>query len=88
MTGTPLTLERMRADIAAMVHEEPGAIGDHDNLMDLGIDSMRALNLILQWSDLGVELDFADMAEEVTLAGWWEAARTQMAKRESSPDGH
>lgn len=79
MTDTPLTLERMRADIAAMVHEAPENIADDDNLMDLGVDSMRALNLILKWGDQGVEIDFADLAEEVTLAGWWKAAQAQMA---------
>ncbi len=81
MTDTPLTLEQMRADVAAMVHESPDAIRDDDNLMDLGVDSMRALNLILQWSEHGVEIDFADLAEQMTLAGWWESAQAQMAKR-------
>lgn len=80
MTGFPLTLEQMRADVAEMVHESPAAIGDDDDLMDLGIDSMRAMNLIVKWSDHGVELDFADLAERVTLAGWWEAAQAQWAR--------
>ncbi len=81
MTGIPLTLEQMRADVAEMVHEDPSAIADDDDLMDLGIDSMRAMNLILKWSDQGIELDFADLAERVTLAGWWDAAQQQWAKQ-------
>jgi len=71
MSG-PLTLERMRADIAAILHEEPEAIGDHDSLMDLGLDSMRAMNLVLKWSETGIALELSDLAENVTLAGWWE----------------
>lgn len=84
MTDTPLTLDQMRADIAAMVHEAPENIADDDNLMDLGVDSMRALNLILKWGDQGVEIDFADLAEEVTLAGWWKAAQAQMAQNSTT----
>lgn len=69
-TLSPLTLERMRADIAAVLHETPDAIADDDNLMDLGVDSLRALNLSLLWSE-SVPLDFSELAEHVTLAGWW-----------------
>lgn len=77
--SAPLTLERMRADIAALLHEEPSAIGDDDNLMDLGLDSMRAMNLVLQWGEAGVSLDFAELAEHVTLAGWWKVAQARQA---------
>ncbi|WP_394821657.1 phosphopantetheine-binding protein [Pendulispora albinea] len=76
MSAERLTLERMRADIAAMVHEDPSAIGDEDNLMDLGLDSMRAMNLVVRWRDaMGVPLEFTDLAEHVTLAGWWAVVR-------------
>lgn len=70
-----ITLERMRADIAGMLHEAPEAIGLDDNLMDLGLDSMRLLNLILGWQEAGVELDFGAFAERFTLAGWWETVQ-------------
>lgn len=69
-TKSGLTLERMRADIAAVLHETPNAIADDDNLMDLGVDSLRALNLSLLWSE-SVPLDFSELAEHVTLAEWW-----------------
>lgn len=72
-----ITLESMRADIAGMIHEKPEDIGLEDNLMDLGIDSMRLLNLILKWQEDGLDLDFADLADRFTLAGWWEAIETR-----------
>lgn len=68
-----ITLEQMRADVAAIIHEDPEEIGFEDNLMDLGLDSMRLLNLILKWQEAGVDLDFGEYAERFTLAGWWEA---------------
>ena len=45
-----ITLEQMRADIAAMIHEEPEETGLDDNLMDLGLDAMRVMNLLVEWS--------------------------------------
>ena len=71
MTDAPLILEKLRADIAAMLEEAPDAIGDEDNLMDFGLDSMRAMNLALQWEEEGVPVDFGDIAETPTLSGLW-----------------
>lgn len=70
-TDPPLTIEKMRADIAAILNERPEDIGDDDNLIDLGLDSMRAMNLILLWGGSGVTLEFSEFAEHTTLAGWW-----------------
>lgn len=66
-----LTLERMRADIAHIIHEDPEEIGLDDNLMDLGLDSMRVLNLLVSWNESGIALDFSEIAEHTTLRGWW-----------------
>jgi bifunctional isochorismate lyase/aryl carrier protein len=81
MSEPLLTKEQMRADIAEMLHESPEAIGDGDDLMDYGVDSMRLLNLLVKWGEQGVEIDFADMAEAPTLANWWAAAEAQMASK-------
>lgn len=74
-----ITLERMRTDIAAMAELDPEEIGLEDNLADLGLDSMRLLNLIMQWQEAGVTLDFGTSAERFTLGGLWEAAEAQQA---------
>ncbi|PZP45803.1 MAG: phosphopantetheine-binding protein [Azospirillum brasilense] len=71
MNHVPLTREGMRADIARLLHEDPSEIGDDDSLIDLGLDSMRAMNLILLWSERGLVLDFGEFAEELTLNAWW-----------------
>ena len=47
---TPFTLDRMRADVARVLREDPQAIGLDDNLMDWGLDSMRLLDLIMGWN--------------------------------------
>lgn len=67
-----LTLERMRADIAALMHEQPDEIEVDDNLMDLGLDSLRAMTLVSGWSEAAPGLEFgAFAAAEPTLASWW-----------------
>lgn len=67
-----LTLERMRADIARLVHMDPSEIADDDNLPDLGLDSMRLMNLLLKWEEAGLKADFGMFAEFQTLGEWWE----------------
>ncbi|MBF2714352.1 phosphopantetheine-binding protein [Agrobacterium vitis] len=68
------SLDFMRRDIATIIHLDPDEIGDEDNLMDLGLDSMRAMNLVVLWQKRGVPLDFSEMALRPTLAGWWQLA--------------
>lgn len=72
----PLTLDRMRADIAALLDAAPEDVGNDDNLMDLGLDSLRAMTLIMSWSGRGTDYEFGDFAAaEPTLAGWWDVVR-------------
>lgn len=78
-TVAPISRERMRADIARMLHEDEEAIGGDDDLMDLGLDSMRAMNLVLLWSEGGLDLDFSEFAERPTLNGWWELVARKLA---------
>lgn len=80
MSQAPLTLERMRADIARMVHEQPENIALDDNLMDLGLDSMRVLNLLLSWNETGIGLEFSEIAEHTTLGGWWEVVQGKVGR--------
>ncbi|QIB34852.1 phosphopantetheine-binding protein [Ancylobacter pratisalsi] len=77
----PVTREKMRADIAKMLHEDPDEIGDDDSLIDLGLDSMRAMNLVLMWSEGGLELEFSEFAENPTLSGWWQLVDARQRAR-------
>jgi len=66
-----ITLESMRADIARILHEDPADIADDDNLMDLGLDSMRTMTLASRWRDEGAAIEFSEMAFNATLKYWW-----------------
>lgn len=70
-TVLDLTIEQMRFDVANMLHETPSEILDDDNLMEWGLDSMRAMTLAAKWRQAGAKIEFADMAAEPTLQHWW-----------------
>lgn len=70
-TVLDLTIEHMRADVATMLHEDPSEILDDDNLMEWGLDSMRAMTLAAKWRQAGAKIEFADMAADPTLQHWW-----------------
>ena len=72
-----VTIENMRADIAGMIGMAPEEIGYDDSLIDLGLDSMRLLNLIMLWQEAGVDLEFGDLAESFTLSAWWQAVQAR-----------
>lgn len=74
-----LTRDLLKSDIADMLGMDPAEIGADDNLMDMGLDSMRALNLVLKWSEAGVTLEFGELAENPTLEGWWQIIAARQA---------
>lgn len=68
------TLDRMRQDIADILHEDAAYIGNDDNLIELGLDSMRMMTLSSRWNEAGVYLEFSELASTATLAHWWTLA--------------
>jgi bifunctional isochorismate lyase/aryl carrier protein len=67
----PLTLDSVRAEIARLVDLPAAEVLDDANLMDLGLDSLRAMTLVERWVSAGVPVDFSELAEDPTLRHWW-----------------
>ncbi|MEV2216026.1 phosphopantetheine-binding protein [Streptomyces sp. NPDC050997] len=66
-----LTLERIRADVADSLGEDPADIPVDENLVDHGLDSVRLMTLLERWRrDHGVQADFADLAERPAIEAW------------------
>lgn len=65
-------IERLRADIAEVLRLPVEEVTDDENLMDLGLDSMRVMNLLVKWESEGLKMDFSALAEHATLGGWWD----------------
>ncbi|MGR3377999.1 phosphopantetheine-binding protein [Salipiger abyssi] len=68
---TPLTKDDMRADIAQVLDVAPETIADGDSLLDHGLDSLRAMDLVTRWEARVPHLDYIDFFEVETLDEWW-----------------
>ncbi|MGK5682607.1 phosphopantetheine-binding protein [Actinoplanes sp. URMC 104] len=76
----PLSLERVRADVAEVLAEEPGSFADEDNLLDLGLDSIRLMSLATRWREAGYEAGYLDLAQDPTVKAWWTLLAKEGAK--------
>ncbi len=79
-TASSLTIDRMREDIARMLHEDPSEIGDDDSLIDLGLDSIRAMALVTRWREAGAAIEFGELAEDPRLSHWWTVVQRALAR--------
>jgi bifunctional isochorismate lyase / aryl carrier protein len=67
----PLTLDRVRADVAELLYQDPADVDDAADLLESGLDSVRILSLVERWRAAGAEISFIELAEAPTLAAWW-----------------
>lgn len=65
-----LTLEDLRRIIAEMLKCAPTELGDDDNLLAAGLDSIRMMRLAAMLRKHGISAQFTDLAEEPTLRAW------------------
>ncbi|MER6913618.1 phosphopantetheine-binding protein [Streptomyces sp. NPDC000594] len=64
------TVERLTQDVAEVLYTEPGELPADENLLDLGLDSIRLMTLVEKWRAEGARIGFADLAERPTLTEW------------------
>ncbi|WP_433670405.1 amino acid adenylation domain-containing protein [Nocardia sp. CA-136227] len=62
--------DEIRAAIAGHLGLEPADIADHDDLIQLGLDSIRTMKLAGAWRKRGLAVNFAQLAAEPTVAAW------------------
>ncbi|TNJ61567.1 isochorismatase [Paenibacillus hemerocallicola] len=66
-----LTERMVREQVAELLQEAPSTIGESDNLIDRGLDSVRLMSLVERWRRFGAEVAFVELAERPTLKDWW-----------------
>ena len=72
-TDTPaLDRQLFRQQVADSLGVAAEDIDDDDNLMHLGLDSIRLMTLIETWRDMGAEIQFAELAEVASIGQWWD----------------
>lgn len=65
--------DSVRETIGGLI-AEPG-FSDGDNLVGLGLDSLKIMRLVSRWRKAGVKVTFAEMITEPTLSSWMEILR-------------
>ncbi|MFD0404288.1 phosphopantetheine-binding protein [Kitasatospora sp. NPDC127116] len=72
MTGVGFTVERIRAEVADLLGEDPAEIPLDENLVDWGLDSIRLMTLAGRWQEAGAEVAFVQLAERPAIEAWAE----------------
>ncbi|MBU2963592.1 acyl carrier protein [Citreicella sp. C3M06] len=70
-----LTLEKMRADVAAALDLPVEEVPSDEHLGDLGLDSIALMRLLMGWEELQPTLPSEKLYECETLAAFWDIAR-------------
>lgn len=70
--GLPQSLEMLHQTISQLLAVPVSDFTPEDNLLDMGLDSIRLMSLVERWKRSGAELSFVQLAEEPTLNHWWQ----------------
>lgn len=71
-TQQKLSLGSMQEAIAALLCIDVEEVDPEENLLYLGLDSIRVMTLIDQWRAQGIDITLAELAESTTLNEWYE----------------
>lgn len=66
--AAPVDREWLRAAVATRVGE---AVGDDDDLVDVGLDSVHVMEIVEELQAAGHDVGFAQLAERYTLSEWF-----------------
>ncbi|RJS19770.1 isochorismatase [Corallococcus sp. H22C18031201] len=80
-----LSRERIREDVAELLQQSAADLGDDDNLLDRGLDSIRIMSLVERWRSTGAEVTFVDLAERPSLTEWFGLLRAPSASPHQTP---
>ena len=62
--------QMLRQQLSELLQQPLQQVGTEENLLDSGLDSIRLMSLVETWRHKGVEVSFADLAEQPTLSAW------------------
>lgn len=66
-----LSSHQVRADVAELLQVSLMELGEDENLLERGMDSIRLMSLVERWRNAGAEVTFVDLAERPTLTEWY-----------------
>ncbi|HDM8238540.1 isochorismatase family protein [Vibrio campbellii] len=74
-SSSALSLESMRKDVADILDVDLDEVDVDENLIFLGLDSIRVMTLHSRWKALGLNVELAEMVALHTIKDWWEATQ-------------
>ncbi|WP_045418416.1 isochorismatase family protein [Vibrio campbellii] len=74
-SSSALSLESMRKDVAGILDVDLDEVDVDENLIFLGLDSIRVMTLHSRWKALGFNVELAEMVALHTIKDWWEATQ-------------
>jgi acyl carrier protein len=70
---SPLTFDAFQKHLAHLTHLDPERLGMDTNLvLDLGLDSLKLLEIVLEFEELGVPASIADSWGIQTVGDAWD----------------
>lgn len=77
-----LSLDALQQDVADILQIAADEIEPDENLLYLGLDSIRVMSLLETWRSRGANITFLDLAEANTLHQWWSIIAASMQQTE------
>ncbi|WON75743.1 isochorismatase [Serratia sp. UGAL515B_01] len=65
------SIEALRQQIIPLLDEGSEDIGNDENLIDYGLDSVRMMELATRWRKVREDIDFIMLAKSPTIDNWW-----------------
>lgn len=63
-------MEVTKKRVADLLEVPVSSISNTENLLDLGLDSIRIMSLVEDWRQEGIEVDFMELSENPTVQNW------------------
>lgn len=78
-----LSLQSMQLDVAQLLELDVEDVEPEENLLFLGLDSIRAMTLLEKWKAKGADISFAQLMESVTLQEWWQLIEPRVKAKQT-----
>lgn len=69
--STPVSPDWLRLQVRPLLSNPGRALGDDDDLIEAGLDSLQVMRLVASLGQAGVAVTFSTLIERPTLAAWW-----------------
>lgn len=76
-----LTYDALKARILELTGVPPEDFDADAPLPDFGLDSIKVLELVEEWTAHGVDVGFPELLREPSLNGWWRVLAPKLAAR-------